>query len=140
MRNRLSGAEESCAGIFFQPGEKSSNAARGQRHAGVGRAVVKANGIPIRVDRLPAWENHPTDISAAFIGSFGTEYPGIAPLQAYLRLLEIEERDSETINATGCGMTNAVIEDKPALLPSQSAERTVRSCWRPTIRRAALRA
>src|SRR5271170_6977644 len=111
---RLGDALESRAGIFIQPGEKSANAAGGQRHAGVGRSVVKANRIPIRVNRLSAWENHAADISAAFIGSFGTEYPGVASLPAYLRLLEIEECHSETIDTARRGLTNAMIEDKPA--------------------------
>ena len=136
---------------FSSSQERSAaNAARGQRHARVGRAVVKMNRVPVGPDGLAAWENHTADISGAFIGRFGAEDPGVAPLQAYLRLLEIEERDPETINASGRGLralrdrAQAIplrfrsVEKSPILLASHHPPRRASSIilWPPQWRRS----
>jgi hypothetical protein len=85
--------------VSVQPGEKTADAAPGKRNAGVGSAIIKIDGVPVRADGLSAGENDVIDVSDTFIGGFRSEYPGISALQANLWLLQIEEREAKAINA-----------------------------------------
>jgi hypothetical protein len=43
---------------------------------------------------LSTWEYHVADISAALIGSFRSEHPGVSSLQADIRTIESKERQA----------------------------------------------
>ena len=77
-----------------------TDAARGQRNAGVGRTVIQIDRISIRADGLPAGEDNILDVSTALIPGSWTEDPGIPALQADLRLLQIEERQPQAIDCS----------------------------------------
>jgi len=113
LTGKLKGASGSWTQIGVQPREETADAARGQRNAGIGRAVIKSYGIPVRADGLPTRENDIVDISATFIWRFRTEYPRNSALQAYLRPLQIEERQPQAIDTSRCGLPHAMVDSQP---------------------------
>ena len=103
------------AGIRIQPGEQTTNAARGQCHAGVARPVIHLNRVAIRADGLPTGEDDVFHVSTALIGFFRPEHPGVPALQADRRIMKIEESKAQTINASRSRLPHPVIDHQPAL-------------------------
>jgi hypothetical protein len=97
-----------------EPGKESFNAASGQRHAGVAGPVVKIDGVPVVPDGLPARKDHLGDISVPLVWGLRAEDPAVSALQAYIRPVEVEQSQTETVNAAGSGPADAVINCKPA--------------------------
>ena len=77
-------------------------------------SVIKIDGVSIRADRLPARKHDILDVSAALIGSFRTEHPGVSPLQTDLRLLQVKERQAQAIDASGCRLPHSVVNRQPS--------------------------
>jgi hypothetical protein len=66
--------------VFVQPGEKTADAGPDKRDAGVGRSVIKIDGISVRVYGLSARKDDIINVSDTFIRGFWSEYPGIPAL------------------------------------------------------------
>lgn len=71
--------------------------------------------VTVQPDRLPAREDDILDISAALIRRFRTEDPRVPALQANLRILQIEQRQTNPVDAAGGRLANAVVQRQPAL-------------------------
>ena len=60
------------------------------------------NSVSVLPDGLSAGEYDAVDVPSALVWSFGTKYPGVATLQANIRLLEIEKSETQAIDTAGC--------------------------------------
>src|ERR1035441_4020394 len=61
--------------IRVQPGEKTSDAARGQCDAGIGCTVIQVDRVSVSSDGLSAREDDIVHIAVPFIRSLWPEYP-----------------------------------------------------------------
>ena len=104
-----------CAGMRIQPREKSTNAPSGHRHARIGCSVIEMNGVSILSDGLSARKDDISNISRPLIVGFGAKHPGISSLQADIRPIDIEESESQAIDAARRRLPHAVIKHQPAL-------------------------
>src|ERR1035437_2321548 len=111
----LKSSSFSLARIRLQPGEQTTDAAGGHRHAGICRSVIKMNGVSIRADGLSARKHNSLHVSAQLIWCFRAEHPGVRPLQAYIWMFQIEERQTQAINAARCRLPHSVIDHQPSL-------------------------
>ena len=98
------------ARVVVEPGKESANAPSGQRHAGVASPVIEIDGIAVGPDGLPARKDHPGDVSVPFVWRLWAEDPAVSSLQAHIRLLEVEQSETETVNTAGSGLAYAVID------------------------------
>src|ERR1035437_3014331 len=111
----LKSSSFSLARIRLQPGEKTTDAAGGHRHAGICRTVIKVDGVSICADGLSARKHNSLHVSAQLIRGFRAEHAGVSPLQAYIRMFQIEERQTQAINAARCRLPHSVIDHQPSL-------------------------
>src|SRR3954452_22208179 len=70
--------------------------------------------VSVRTDGLPTRKYNVADISASLVRSLRTEHPGISPLQANIRPLEVKKREAEAIDASRRCMADPVIDREPA--------------------------
>ena len=84
--------------IRVQPGQQFANAAAGQRDAGIGGTVIEIDGVTVGCHGVAARKDDVLNISVTFVVRFGREHPGIAAIQAFVRLFKIEERETEAID------------------------------------------
>ena len=72
--------------VGVQPGQERANAAVRQSNAGIGRAVIEIDRVPICCHRVAARKYHVLDISLTFVLRFGRKHPGVSADQAFFRL------------------------------------------------------
>jgi len=85
--------------VVVEPGKESANAASCRRHAGVAGPVVEIDGISVGPNGLPARKDDLGDISVPLVYGLGAEDPAVSALQAHIRLVEVEQSETETVNA-----------------------------------------
>src|SRR6185436_19270988 len=100
--------------MLVEPVQQLANAARGERNAGIGRAVVQIDRVAVGTQRVAAREGDVPDVPLALVRRFGTEDPCVAAQETVLRTVERQQGDAETIKTAGRRVPDAVIEHQPA--------------------------
>ena len=111
-------AESVCADagrpVAIEPVKNLADAARGERNAGIGRAVIEVDPVVVRVKRIATWKCDVADIAFALVVRFGSEDPGIATQETVLRGVEIKESRAQSIETSRARPPDSVIQHQPA--------------------------
>jgi hypothetical protein len=83
--------------VLIKPTQQSSNACLGKSYAGIGGAVVHANGVSVFRRRESTGKHNVVNVANPFIFGLGSEYPGVTSQQALFRAIDIEKSQSQPV-------------------------------------------
>ena len=89
-----------------QPGRRKTD-------PGVGRSVVHANLVAEFVDDPAAREHDMANVTIALVGLTRAEGPLVASAEHDRGILEIQEREADTIDRSAGSAVGAVVQDEP---------------------------
>ena len=80
--------------VLVEPTQQSADARLGKSYAGIGGAVVDANGVSFLRHRESTGKHDIVNVADPLIFGLGSKYPGVASQQALFRAIDIEESQS----------------------------------------------